>query len=113
VSTAKISKVLHLMRPGLFPMLDSYLTRFYRTAALAAATDIGHKREILSPHKMLYWEAVRQDILNNEAGLYTLRQTLASAQSPLTEQASRCLSDLRLLDILAWAASPEQPTAQK
>jgi hypothetical protein len=113
VSTAKISKVLYLMRPGLFPILDSYLTRFYRTAALAAATDIGHKREILNQHKMLYWEAVRRDILNNDAGLYTLRRTLASSQSPLAEQASRCLSDLRLLDILAWAASPKHPTALK
>jgi hypothetical protein len=37
VSTAKISKVLYLMRPGLFPILDSYLIRFDRTAARAAA----------------------------------------------------------------------------
>jgi hypothetical protein len=33
ISTAKISKVLYLMRPGLFPILDSYLTRLYRPAA--------------------------------------------------------------------------------
>ena len=33
VRTAKISKVLYLMRPGLFPILDSYLVRFYRAAA--------------------------------------------------------------------------------
>jgi len=38
VSTAKISKTLYLMRPGLFPILDSYLTGFYRTAARAAAS---------------------------------------------------------------------------
>lgn len=112
VSTAKISKVLYLMRPGLFPILDSYLIRFYRTAALATAIDIGYKRKILSQSKTLYWEAVRRDILDNEAGLYSLRQALASAQLPLTEQASRCLSDLRLLDILAWAASQKQRTAQ-
>ena len=47
VSTAKISKVLYLMRPGLFPILDSYLIKFYRTAARAAAIDVESKRASL------------------------------------------------------------------
>ena len=58
VSTAKISKVLYLMRPGLFPILDSYFTRFYRTAARAAAADVGQKRVSQGQFKTLYWEAV-------------------------------------------------------
>jgi hypothetical protein len=103
VSTAKISKVLYLMRPGLFPILDSYLIRFYRTAARAAATDVGQKRASLGRFRTLYWEAVRRDILDNEASLQVLRQALAATGAPLPEQAARRLSDLRLLDMLAWA----------
>jgi hypothetical protein len=91
------------MRPGLFPILDSYLIRFYRTAARAAATDVGQKRASLGRFSTLYWEAVRRDILNNEASLQVLRQALAATGAPLPEQAARRLSDLRLLDMLAWA----------
>jgi hypothetical protein len=111
VSTAKISKVLYLMRPGLFPILDSYLTRFYRAAARAAAIDVGQKRASLGRFRTLYWEAIRRDILASEAGLQVLRQVLPATGAPLAEQAARRLSDLRLLDMLAWAASPGQATA--
>ena len=113
VSTAKISKVLYLMRPGLFPILDSYLIRFYRTAARAAAIDLGQQRASLGRFRTLYWEAVRRDILDNEAGLQVLRQVLAATEAPLPEQAARRLSDLRLLDMLAFAASPGQATAHQ
>src|SRR6516162_6193301 len=103
VRTAKISKVLYLMRPGLFPILDSYLIRFYRTAARAAAIDLGQQRASLGRFRTLYWEAIRRDILDNEANLQVLRQALAATGTPLPEQAARRLSDLRLLDMLAWA----------
>ena len=110
VSTAKISKVLYLMRPGLFPILDSYLIMFYRAAARAAALELEQKRAALAKSRTLYWEAIRRDILGNEAGLQVLRQVLASTGAPLAEQAAQRLSDLRLLDMLAWAASPGQVT---
>ena len=105
VSTAKISKTLYLMRPGLFPILDSYLTRFYRIPAEAAATDVGQKRPVLGQFKALYWEAVRRDILGSEASLRVLREVLAATGAPFAEQAAQRLSDLRLLDMLAFAAS--------
>ena len=110
VSTAKISKVLYLMRPGLFPILDSYLIMFYRAAARAAALELEQKRAALAKSRTLYWEAIRRDILGNEAGLQVLRQVLASTGASLAEQAAQRLSDLRLLDMLAWAASPGQVT---
>ena len=111
VSTAKISKVLYLMRPGLFPILDSYLVRFYRAAARAAAVDVAKKRASLGRFRTLYWEAIRRDILDNEAGLQALRQVLPETGAPLAGQAARGLSDLRLLDMLAWAVSPGQAQA--
>ena len=111
VSTAKISKVLYLMRPGLFPILDSYLTRFYRAAAREVAIDVGQKRASQGRFKALYWEAIRRDILGGQADLRILREVLVAAETPLAEEAARRLSDLRLLDMLAWAASPGQATA--
>jgi hypothetical protein len=111
VSTAKISKTLYLMRPGLFPILDSYLTRFYRTAARAAAIDVGQQRPFLARFRTLYWEAVRRDIVDNEAALRALRLALPATGAPLAEEAAERLSDLRLLDMLAFAASPGQAPA--
>ena len=110
VATAKISKVLYLMRPGLFPILDSYLIVFYRAAARAAAVELAQKRASLGRFRTLYWEAIRRDIVGNEASLQVLRQVLAATGEPLAEQAAQRLSDLRLLDMLAWAASPGQAT---
>jgi hypothetical protein len=113
VSTAKISKVLYLMRPGLFPILDSYVTRFYRTAAREAAIDVGQKRASQGRFKALYWEAIRRDILGSQVGLRVLREVLVAAETPFAEEAARRLSDLRLLDMLAWAASPGQAAAHQ
>jgi hypothetical protein len=112
VSTAKISKVLYLMRPGLFPILDSYLIRFYRVPARAAATDLAQARPSLGPHKALYWEAIRRDILNSQASLRLLRQVLPAMGTSLAEPAARTLTDLRLLDMLAWAAVQPSLSAQ-
>ena len=111
VSTAKISKTLYLMRPGLFPIFDSYLTRFYRTAARAAAIDVAQKRASLARVRTLYWEAVRRDIVGNEAALQALRRVLPATGAPLAVQAAERLSDLRLLDMLAWAVSPGEAQA--
>jgi hypothetical protein len=109
VSTAKISKVLYLMRPGLIPILDSYLIRFYRTAARAAADDVSQRRPSLGSYTTLYWEAVRRDILGAEDALLALREALARADAPMAEIAARRLSDLRLLDMLAFAAPSANP----
>jgi hypothetical protein len=104
ISTAKISKTLYLMRPALVPILDSYLIRFYRAAAREAAADIGRRRPSLGRFTTLYWEAIRRDILRGEDALRVLREILPASPAPLAQTAARQLSDLRLLDILAWAA---------
>ena len=105
ISTAKFSKVLYLMRPGLFPILDSYLMKFYRAAVREAAHEVGRQRPSLGRLTTLYWEAIRQDILCSEAALQVLREVLTASPVPMAQTAARRLSDLRLLDMLAWAAS--------
>jgi hypothetical protein len=87
VSTAKVSKVLYLMRPRLFPILDSHLTRFYKAPAGATAANAALKRRSLARYKTLYWEAIRQDILDGEQGLRGLREELAETGIPWRSKA--------------------------
>lgn len=95
ISMAKASKILHLKRPNLYPVLDSRLAGLYRGRASDAARkypELGFKR--------IYWAAVRDDLILNERPLRTLRAELDAVQSPykLSE-----LTDLRILDILSWS----------
>lgn len=58
VSFAKVSKVLHLKQPGLFPILDSHIARAYAPAAKMLRKDypqLGWRRRT--------WLAVRKDLL--------------------------------------------------
>jgi hypothetical protein len=104
VAVAKISKVLYLMRPALFPILDRRLRSFYGPAAKAAARDVASRRPEFAACKRMTWEAVRRDLLSNEAALRELRGALRDIDCVLASEASAKLSDLRLLDMLAWAA---------
>jgi Family of unknown function (DUF6308) len=104
VATAKISKVLYLMRPALFPIVDHRLRSFYGPASKAAARDVASRRPEFAACKRLTWEAVRRDLLGNQAAVRELRGALGDIDCALASEASAKLSDLRLLDMLAWAA---------
>jgi len=104
VATAKISKILYLMRPALFPILDRRLRSFYGPAAKAAARDVAVRRPEFASCKRMTWEAVRRDLLSNQAALRELRAELGDLDWVLASEASAKLSDLRFLDMLAWAA---------
>lgn len=104
VAVAKISKVLYLMRPALFPILDRRLRSFYGPAAKAAARDVASHRPEFADCKRMTWEAVRRDLLRNEAALGELREALRRTDCILAAEASAKLSDLRFLDMLTWAA---------
>jgi len=97
VATAKISKILHMKRPGLIPILDSHLLETYRAAASEAA------RRHANPwgYERMYWAAIRDDVMDpeNAARLTSLRTELR--RSDLTQPLAD-LSDIRLLDIVTW-----------
>jgi hypothetical protein len=108
VATAKISKVLYLMRPGLIPILDTRLTSFYGPAARAAARDVASRRPEFTAVKRMTWEAVRRDLVSNQVALGELRGALGHLDCALASTVSATLSDLRFLDILAWAAASKE-----
>lgn len=101
VGVAKISKVLHLKRPGLFPILDSKVMAFYRLHARAAAARYSHRGR-----RKMFWAAIRDDVCTNldSGALMMFRRRLAQSE---TEQVRRLasLTDVRLLDLLTWAVA--------
>lgn len=102
VSTAKISKVLHLMRPSMFPILDSRLAAAYDTEAKRAAKAVAAERPDFASSRRLYWEAIRLDLAGNADALKSLREGLRSVEAPLAEMTAERISDLRILDMLTW-----------
>lgn len=96
VGIGKISKVLHIKRPKLFPILDSEVTACYKSAAGRAAMNYPERG-----YKVMFWAAIRDDLIaNRESG------TLAALRDGLTHTPElriyADLTDLRLLDILTW-----------
>ena len=96
VSGAKISKVLHLKRPALFPILDSHLLKTYRRSARQAA-----RRHPERGYRCMYWAAIRDDLRRNRTAIAELK---AACQDDPRDQVRRLsrLTDLRVLDILTW-----------
>lgn len=104
ISFAKVSKVLHVKYPAVFPLLDSRLWKAYRPAARAHAARYPELRQ-----SQLRWIAVREDLLaaRSSGAIEELREALVryEHQEPAVQQRVRDmtqLTDLRLLDILVW-----------
>ncbi|GIF63527.1 hypothetical protein Ais01nite_15620 [Asanoa ishikariensis] len=97
VDHAKISKCLHLTRPGLFPILDRRMLRLYHLPARLAARDLEDARRDKRAVRRAYWAAIRLDLLQAEEALAALRTALRETGD------GGQLSDVRLLDILAWS----------
>jgi len=96
VNMAKISKVLHLKRPALIPLLDSHLERRYRRLARQAAL-----RHPARGYRRMYWAAVRDDLIANREGIAALKQRCAEDERETVRRVSK-LTDLRVMDILTW-----------
>jgi hypothetical protein len=95
---AKIHKVLHVKRPTLYPVLDRRIRHLYRTHAVAWVNRISDAQP---GDSVTFWAAIREDLVNseNQAELKRYREELR--REPRTVQMA-CLSNLRLLDIIAW-----------
>jgi hypothetical protein len=104
VNFAKISKVLHVKQPHLFPILDSHIKRSYAASARALRADfpeLGWRRRT--------WVAVRNDLVDarSSGALGELRELIRGFEDSDANEQRRVrnlatLGDLRLLDILVW-----------
>jgi hypothetical protein len=54
----------------------------------------------LAHFRYLYWAAIRQDLVANATALAAIRRVIAQNQTYAVY--AKQLSDLRLLDIVAW-----------
>lgn len=103
VSRGKVSKVLHLMRPGVYPILDSRVLDRYDGFATAAAQELRQVRPSLAPAPRNYWAAIRADVLANRGALAQVRESIRCSDVPGAADVIEHLSDIRLIDILVWA----------
>lgn len=97
MSPAKIHKVLHLKRPHLYPLLDGRMRHIYEDRASEVSKEVEGRR---GRRGRLYWAAIRLDVIDNSDAFDAIRSALASRGEP--EALAQHLSDVRLLDILAW-----------
>jgi hypothetical protein len=101
INVGKISKVLHLVRPSLFPVLDSRIRAAYAQLALDAAIAICRSRPDFA-YERSFWAAIRDDLLANEESLRELRKRAVTHENARVRFMGTEISDVRLLDILVW-----------
>lgn len=90
VGLAKTAKILHLKRPHLFPILDSYVVEFLTGVKLSEVSNIS-SLTILGVQTL---EIARKDIIQNLTKFKQLKQALHDLPIPLTT--------VRMYDILCW-----------
>lgn len=107
---AQAAKLLHIKRPGFFPVTDSRFWKTYRPVLDQRASNGP------SPHD---WLVVRDDLIANGAaanagerdprsGFSHLRERIAEGRAQGEDKKIDdllALTDLRLLDIAAWSLS--------
>ncbi len=105
LGAAKVSKLLHIMRPNLFPIIDSRFTGsprgrgIYTLSARRAASDSAVARS--AGWRTFYWKAIQQDLRHNRDALASLGAEYRHRSDDQAAIAS--LTPLRLQDIIAWS----------
>jgi hypothetical protein len=99
VAHAKISKVLHAMRPNFFPILDSVILKRYRRYAKECAVLLSDTRK----GEYAYWAAIRNDLIDSSDGMAQLRAELRVMGSEVVKSWEKHISDVRLHDVVAWS----------
>jgi len=90
IDLAKTTKVLHLKRPHLFPILDPCLVKFLTKNEMENRFVVDETLKIA----MDCLEIARDDIIRNSATFAELQKQLADLPTPLTA--------VRVYDILCW-----------
>ncbi|MGD0145829.1 MAG: DUF6308 family protein [Nitrososphaerales archaeon] len=90
VGLAKATKILHLKRPHLFPVLDSFVVKFLSGTDPLAVID--KRKSVDLGLKVM--DIARADVTGNAGGFADLHDRLADLPIPLTSA--------RMYDILCW-----------
>ena len=104
VRVAKIHKILHVKRPGLYPILDKRVRNLYRKVATPWVDRLA-RLGVTTADSPPYWAAIREDLLVNGPQIEAYRQDLAGCDDETTTLMAQ-LTDLRLQDIVAWHVAP-------
>lgn len=111
-----VSKLMHLKWPATIPIADAEFRTLYEDAAQKAHRGSGWLSELSQgrqePWVPAYWAAFAADLHTSQLGVEALRKGLESAgqgHAPNAVLARRLgmLTDVRLLDILAWSLGRE------
>jgi hypothetical protein len=101
VRAAKVHKVLHIKRSGLYPILDDRLRELYRPCAATWLERLPHFEGLTAADSPPYWAAFRDDLLANRDELERYRNQLANDEDEAVQLMAR-LTLVRLQDIIAW-----------
>ncbi len=100
VGAADVSKLLHLNRPALFPILDATVRVLYSDRAADAWAR--SRQEVRPRSGRSYWPVIREDLLGATEHLAEWRSRLADTEDPLIGRLAT-LEDVRLWDIVVRA----------
>jgi hypothetical protein len=100
VRVAKLHKVLHVKRPGLYPILDKRVRNLYRDHALEWVGKLARLRVTIKDSPP-YWAAIRDDLVFNGPQLHEYRQAFSASDDEKTMLLAQ-LTNVRLQDIVAW-----------
>jgi len=96
-----VHKILHLKRPGLYPILDNRIKRLYKPSAAAWPGRLQYLRGVTVTDSPPYWAAFREDLVRNHDPLEAYRTQLADDDNETIRLMAK-LTRLRLQDIIAW-----------
>jgi hypothetical protein len=101
VSVAKVHKILHLKRPGLYPILDERVKSLYWPCAAEWTGRLGHLGGTTLADSPPYWAAFRDDLVRNCDALRTFQAQMAEDKDGVVRTMAK-LACLRLQDMIAW-----------
>jgi hypothetical protein len=104
VRVAKVHKVLHVKRPGLYPILDKRVCNLYRDYAKRWVGELARLRVTIRDSPP-YWAAIRNDLVFNGPQLHEYRQELSASDDEKAMLLAQ-LTNVRLQDIVAWKVAP-------
>lgn len=104
VGPTKATKLLHLKRPWLYPIVDSKVRELYDEPAREAAGVNPRAGE--EGWSRVFWDPIREDLLTNLEVLGELKAWAAGHELEHLQRVGR-LSRLRIQDMLAWKLARE------